>query len=280
MDDLRIAWLFPERIGRTILPGRRFPGGEIPDLDADLTQLARRARHLVVLVTPAELMQHQSGDIVERGLRQQLSVIWRPLAPDQVPEPWLMDHIAQWARDGPTVFADLSGRGRSAAAMAWSLVLEGATQAMAVTRVRGDAGTKVLYSIALYRSVAAYVAHRAQSGDLPYWTLPTSGLRAEHLPPPNAPWSTHLNLFALSFDGFAYARNIGAIEVWPQLQEFTKTRRLAPELRVDDLRACLFQLQRAWRLRHQEEDDEYDAGPYADEINFAWAAIEAIRERL
>ena len=291
MEELRIAWVAgtDPRVGMTLTPGHPTAGAkgtlELRDLDADLSRVARDAMRLVLLVTDAELAAAGLDGIVERGLRYGLAVIRRPLISARAVPGWLMSEIAAWRIPGPTVYADTSGRGRAAVAAAWSLVADGASVADAVDRVRAARGLKAIATAADRQRVAEFQRHQqgGTGGGTSWHPLPSADLRRSHLPPPRAPWHTHLRDFALSFDGYGIAGDIGHLEVLNNRQaEAFRQGAPASDLTLDVARTCLFFVERAWRFRvlHGPEEDwpPFDAGPYADDLLFAWALVERMRD--
>jgi hypothetical protein len=293
MEDLRIGWLpgTDPRIGTTLVGGYRTKGGNRKlvgrDLDADLAQVTRNAARLVVLLTDTELSAAGLDDLVERGLRYGLAVVRRPvIAGRRVPD-WLMNEIASWRHYGPTVYADTSGRGRAAVAAAWALTADEGPVSEVISRVQAACGPKALASEgARDRILEFWSVHRALEGKTDWWyLLPTTDLRRSHLPPPKAPWHTHLNNFALSFDGYTFA---GGMEKLITLSDrhaqiFRDDGHLASNITFDAARACLFRIQRAVRYRGEgspEDDPDYDPGPYLNELLFAWALVEYMRKRI
>jgi hypothetical protein len=196
-----------------------------------------------------------------------------------------MNEIAAWRHYGPTVYADTSGRGRSAAAAAWALMGDGLPVSEVISRVQAACGPKALASEGARGGILEFWSFQhALHGQSDWWfLLPTAGLRRSHLPPPRAPWHTHLNNFALSFDGYSFA---GGMETLITLSDrhaqiFRDDGHLASNLTLDAARACLFRIQRAVRYRGEgspEDDPDFDPGPYADELLFAWALVEYMRQ--
>jgi hypothetical protein len=236
----------------------------------------------VLLVRDDELSWHGIEDIVERGLRQGLTVIRRPVKRASTVPIWLMNDTAHWAGTiDRTVYSASGVSGRAAAATAWALILRGMSAAEAVTEVRGKLGSKALDDAVLSRSVTDFAAHPHGTDGNPFWHLPSEKLRRSHLPPPRAPWHPAVNIFALSFDGYAF-RDADALDALTDqaLRAFDRSGELPATLTLDDLRAVLFAIQRRWRWRSQEADLENDPGPYADELRLIWRLIEAMRERV
>jgi hypothetical protein len=287
MDELRIAWVSTsnDRVGMTVLPGRTWASTAPPvparDLDVDLARVSHDAETLVLLVTDEELAANGASEIVERGLRQGLSVVRRPVIADRAVPPWLMDEIADWGGNGPVVYACTSGHGRSAQAVAWALVAAGASADAAVSQVRVARGPKALASISARASVTTFATFRATIDDPGrLTTIATGDLRRAHLPPPRAPWRL-LSPFALLFDGYAHAGGTDGLSAYlsPRLRSFQRDGLLDASLTVDDARACIFGIQRSWHWRLSDAGPDYDPGPSADELLFIWALVEHIRAR-
>jgi hypothetical protein len=287
VDDLRIAWLAgtDPLIGMTLTPGHPTQGAGgrvIPrDLDADLSRVARDAARLIVLLTDAELEAAGLNAIVERGLRVGLHVMRRPvIAAREVPG-WLMTEITAWRRFGPTVYADSTGRGRSAIAAAWTLIAGGASVPDAVAAVRAARGLKALKSKAAEDRLVEFwrEVHSHEPSESWLVPLPSAGLRRSHLPAPRAPWYWHLSEFALSFDGYGFAGGVDELRhFWTrQFEMFRATGDLAPGLALDPTRACLFFIQRIWHDRISDPTIGLDPGPTTDELLMAWALVERMR---
>ena len=287
MDGLPIAWLPSpdQRIGIALTPGypaRGSVGQTIPrDLDADLSVVARDAARLIVLLTDAELEAAGLLDIVERGLRLGLHVMRRPVIAGREVPCWLMTEIAAWRTHGPTVYADSTGRGRAATAAAWTLIAGGASVPEAAEAVRTVRGPTTLCTNAEQARLAEFwheaYSHEASTQYL--IPLPSTGLRRSHLPTPRAPWYWHLSEFALSFDGYEFTGGVNELrDLWTrQLQTFTATGRLGPDLALDPARSCLFFIQRIWHDRISDPTIGLDPGPTTDELLMAWALVERMR---
>lgn len=291
MEELRIAWV-PDtepRIGITLVPGHTTKGENgkpAPrDLDADLERVTRDAAHLVALVTDAELTRAGLSDLIERGLRHGLAVVRRPVIAGRSVPGWLMNEIASWRHYGPTVYADTSGRGRSALAAGWALVADGASVPDAVGRVQLARGPKALATATDRQRLLDFWRYRKALADAKdyekdsWFLLPTASLRRAHLPPPRAPWHTHLNLFALSFDGYTFAGGVNELVAFAGRHEklLREDGHAAQGLTIDEARACLFWVQRVWHSNISDPTIGLDPGPSANELLFAWALVEHMR---
>ena len=197
---------------------------------------------------------------------------------------WLMREVAGLRHRGPALYVDTSGRGRAAVAVAWALVADGASIPSAIERVCEVRGEKAITSKADHDRVVAF--WRYQQGQEPgkdwWFNLPTSGLRRSHLPPPRAPWLSNLNDFALTFDGYEFAGGMDELVALSDhhTRVFRDSSRVSSAMTLDIARACIFRVQRAWRLLDQEWAPGYYPGPYADELSFVWALIEWMRDHV
>jgi hypothetical protein len=287
MEDLRIGWVpDDQRIGLTRVPGYPMKGKNgkpvARDLDADLERVTRDVAHLVVLLTNAELAAVGLDELVERALRHGLAVVRRPVIAGRSVPGWLMTEIASWRHYGPTVYADISGRGRAAVAAAWALVADGASVPNAMGRVQAGRGPKALATDADRQRVIEFWRHRDSLDDYKdeWFLLPTAGLRRAHLPPPRAPWQPHLNLFAISFDGYTFAGGVNELVAFARRHEgaFREEGHLSQGLTIDEARSCLFWVQRVWHSNISDPTIGLDPGPSANELLFAWALVERLRE--
>jgi hypothetical protein len=276
----------------TITPGHptRMADGTLSarDLDVDLAHISRCADRLVVLLTGPELAAAGLDGIMERGLRQGLAVVRLPVIRGRPVPGWLMSEIAAFRVAGPTVYADTSGHGRAAVAAAWALIAGGETVESATAQVRAAAGGASLVTVRDRERVAEFWRYLREPQPPNHWSfsLPSSGIRRSHLPPPRAPWDTHLRDFALSFDAYDYVADLTVLQVLfnEHLGIFRGSGQLSPELTLDAARACVFYVHRAWRYRSEDWPPEdwppYDPGPYANELLFVWALVEWMREHI
>lgn len=151
-----------------------------------------------------------------------------------------------------------------------------------VDRVRATRGPKALAkAVDRQRLIEFWRYRQGVESKTDWWfLLPTAGLRRAHLPPPKAPWHSHLNLFSLSFDGYSFAGGMEALIALfdRHAQIFSGEGHLASDITIDAARACLLRIQRAWKYRAEDAGPDYDPGPYADELLFAWALVERLRE--
>jgi hypothetical protein len=100
--------------------------------------------------------------------------------------------------------------------------------------------------------------------------MPNDRLRAEDVPPVDAPWSD-VWPFALTFDGYAWSEECGEIANGIQ-NEHRERGGFREDLTLDELRACLFFEQRAWRHFGEEPDD--------DGMEYIRALVTAIRSHV
>lgn len=153
---MRVDWLEPGslgdrrpgRLGLTFLPGKhgrstRYPGRVYRrELDRDLATLRTAGiRHLVLLVTDAELERWGDPEIVERGREVGIEVARWPLADGTAPPDaaWMDRLLAsiETARDaGDVAVACMGGVGRTGTVAACALVAAGIGADEAILRVR------------------------------------------------------------------------------------------------------------------------------------------------
>ena len=284
MNDLRIRWVTTsdDLVGVSALPGTGFDADTaVPmarDLDADLAQLSRYTSQLVILAEDHELAASGISDVVERALRYGLPVIRRPLKSRRSVPLWLLAEVAHWASHGPVVYASTTDGGRSALAAAAALVSRGLTVPEAANAVRAVVGGHALAHPANLAQLQELVTYRPRTEGTWWPGIPSAKLRRAHVPPPRVAWDPWLNYFALSFDGYGYAGDPDALYAIVVPEHYEASSELEDAVSLDDARACLFWLQRAVRRRRQEGDRDDDGGPYVDELRFAWALVERIRE--
>jgi hypothetical protein len=98
--------------------------------------------------------------------------------------------------------------------------------------------------------------------------LPNDDLKPEDIPSSDAPYWQGIDLFALTYDGYAAGGFHRCAKVGNAAQaEYVATGALPSTL--DDLRTCLFFEQRRWR--------HFDRHPEEESMTYIRALLEAIR---
>lgn len=100
--------------------------------------------------------------------------------------------------------------------------------------------------------------------------IPNDRLRAADVPPCDASWSD-IAPFALTFDGYAWSEDCGEIANGIE-REYRERGSFRENLTLDELRACLFFDQRAWR--------HFGEAPNADALDYIHALLNAIRSHV
>jgi hypothetical protein len=276
MENPAVAWVRPVLggpVGLVPFPSVDVTSGpsSLPRLDAWLARVVSETGVLVVLLTDDELRLRAAEDLVNRGLVQQLTVLRRPLARSLHVPDWLMNEIAHLGRDG-VVFACSSGRGRSATAAAWSLMLNGLPSAESIDLIRGAVGPLALRDALSASKIGDFARLLSKpESKTDRGLIPSKSLRRSHLPPPNAPWN-FLSGFAQTFDGYAVGRYPTEVEaaLWQRRTDYLRTGTLNPGLTLDDSRVSLLQNFMQWHWEGGEPD--------ADHYLFAWGLVEHMRQ--
>jgi hypothetical protein len=101
--------------------------------------------------------------------------------------------------------------------------------------------------------------------------IPNEDLTRKDIPAPDAPYWRAIDLFALTFDGYADGGLTPCAEKGNRARdEYATSGRLPPTL--TDLRTCLFFEQRRWR--------HLDTSPDSESMQYIRALVESIRHKV